>query len=303
MKSLAPIVLFAYNRPTHTKKTLDALALNELASESNLFIYIDGYKSDAKPIEINRINKVKSITQAESRFKSVTIRASVMNKGLAASIINGVSEVVNQYGRIIVLEDDLVTSPFFLRFMNQALDLYHEEEDVACISGYIYPVKEALPETFFIKGADCWGWATWKRSWEIFEEDGSLLLAKLKERSLLNDFNFNNSYPYYKMLEDQITGKNNSWAVRWYASAFLKEKLTLYPSKSFVKNIGFDGTGIHSGKKNFWDSKDLHQGLSLTKIKVEENKNAKTIIGNYFRTIQKKSLFANVKNAVKRLFG
>lgn len=301
VNDLAPIVLFVYNRPKHTKKTLDALAANDLAAQSELYIYLDGVRSDAKKNELGRIQEVESIIRAEKRFKDIVITSSPYNKGLAGSIISGVTEVISKYDKIIVLEDDLITSKYFLKYMNNALNLYHVENDVACISGYIYPVSQKLPETFFIKGADCWGWGTWKRAWDLFEPSGTILLNQLKQNKQFFDFNFFDSYPYTKMLEDQISGKNNSWAIRWYASAYLHQKLTLYPAIPFVRNIGFDGSGTHSGKLNFWHSSCLNEKSSLKKINIHENTNAKKIIAAYFDKIQKRSLASYIKLSVRKI--
>src|SRR5262249_35869456 len=153
------------------------------------------------------------------------------NFGLAQSIVQGVSGTVAQHGRIIVLEDDMVTSPHFLTYMNQALDKYADEARVVSIHGYVYPVEQPLPETFFLPGADCWGWATWKRGWSCFNPDGQFLLNELKRQKLIRDFDFNGAFPYSEMLQAQIKGANDSWAVRWYASALLAGKLTLYPGR------------------------------------------------------------------------
>ncbi len=196
------------------------------------------------PIADYRVKEVREYIRTITGFKSLRIVERETNLGLATSIISGVTEVVNQYGRIIVLEDDMVTSPFFLRYMNDALDLYENEEKVVSIHGYVYPIQ-GLQETFFIKGADCWGWATWKRGWDLFDADGEKLLNELKKAGLLKRFDFDGAYPYTKMLRDQIEGKNNSWAIRWYASALLHDKLTLYPGKSLVHNIGTDASGTH----------------------------------------------------------
>ncbi|MEO6001395.1 MAG: hypothetical protein ABIN89_31375 [Chitinophagaceae bacterium] len=298
MKHLTPIILFVYNRPEHTKKTLDALAANHLAAESELFIYVDGLKSGAQIKDIQKTQEVKKLAEAENRFKKTTIIASDFNKGLASSIIDGVTKTLVTNDRVIVLEDDLETSEYFLHFMNDTLAFYQEDNEVACISGYIYPVDEKLPETFFLRGADCWGWATWKRAWDLFEPDGKYLLDQLTKKKLLYDFNFFDSYPYSKMLKDQIAGKNNSWAVRWYASAYLHEKLTLYPSTSFVRNIGIDGSGTHSGKRDFWQSKHLTGKIHLEKITPLEDKDAKLIVARYFTILMKKSLSGHVKYAI-----
>jgi hypothetical protein len=143
-------------------------------------------------------------------FKSISIIERPKNYGLASSIIDGVSYVVNKHGTVIVLEDDLITSEYFLRFMNDGLKIYNNDFQVASIHGYNYPVKDKLPETFFLRGADCWGWATWKRAWNIFQRDGSLLLKEILERNLQYNFDFEGAYPFTKMLKDQIAGKNGS---------------------------------------------------------------------------------------------
>jgi hypothetical protein len=218
------------------------LKANPLAAQSDLFVFSDGPKNaDAAA----GVAQVRELLKGLTGFRSVTVAERERNFGLAASIISGVTDIVSRHGAVIVLEDDLVTSPHFLRYMNDALELYRDREEVASIHGYIYPVEGALPETFFLRGADCWGWATWKRAWELFEPDGAKLLARLRDGKLTKAFDRDGSYEYTRMLEDQISGRNDSWAVRWYASAFLADRLTLYPGRSLVQNIGMDALGTH----------------------------------------------------------
>ncbi|MFA5804203.1 MAG: hypothetical protein WC879_06135 [Melioribacteraceae bacterium] len=259
---LAPIALFVYNRPWHTKHTVESLSRNILASKSELFIFSDGSKNklDDKNVYLTReyIYSIKG-------FKSVIINERSENLGLSKSIISGVTEIINQYGKIIVLEDDLVTSPFFLEYMNDALEYYEYENRVISIHGYCYPLKINLPETYFLMDTGSWGWATWKRGWEIFEPDGSKLLQEIETKNLARCFNINNSYPFTNMLMNQIKGKNNSWAIRWQASAFLRNKLTLFPGQSLVANIGFDNSGTHSASTSRYNV-----NLTLHKIKVSE---------------------------------
>lgn len=278
---LAPISLFVYNRLEHTKKTVEALQKNELAVGSDLIIFSDAAKneSSAEGIKVLR-DYLKTIVG----FKSINIIERLENFGLAKSVISGVTEVVNQHGKIIVLEDDLVTSPYFLRYMNDALNMYENNDEVISIHGYVYPVKQDLPETFFLKGADCWGWATWKRGWDLFESDGKKLLEQIIEKKAIKEFNFNSTYPYLQMLKGQILGLNNSWAIRWYASAFLKNKLTLYPGHSLIYNIGFDGSGSHSGKTDIFDSLIYSKEIKIGGISLEENKIAKNKIIKYFKS-------------------
>ncbi len=190
--TLAPIILFVYNRPSHTLRTLEALALNELAKESILYIFSDGIKDNADSNSIQKINETREIIKSKQWCKEVIIIERQQNFGLAKSVIEGVTEIINKFQKVIVLEDDLVTSPYFLKFMNETLHKYEKEDSVACISAYIYPIDN-LPELFFIKGADCWGWATWKRAWDLFEPDGSKLLNIIESKKLTSEFDLNKS--------------------------------------------------------------------------------------------------------------
>ena len=275
---LAPIVLFVYNRPWHMRQTIEALQKNELAEASGLFIFSDGPKSgDDK----EKVLEVREYIKTISGFKRVNLVEREQHLGLANSIINGVTEIINKYGRIIVLEDDMVSSPYFLKFMNEALEFYKDEEKVISIHGYIYPVNAQLPETFFLRGADCWGWATWKRGWDLFEPNGRKLLHEIWKRKLQKRFDINGAYPYTKMLEKQIRGKNDSWAIKWYASAFLKNKLTLYPGRTLVFNIGLDGSGMHCRVTNIYDTKVSKEPISIKNIPIEENSVALAGIEKY----------------------
>lgn len=289
---LAPVILFAFNRPEHTKETLVSLKNNVLADRSVLYIYIDGPKVDASVEQIEKINKVKQVAKEQQWCKEVYIIESETNKGLAASVIEGVTEVVGKHGKVIVLEDDLVTDKWFLKFMNDALNVYEKENDIACITGYIYPISKPLPQTFLLKGADCWGWATWKRAWDVFENNGINLLAELECKKLTSDFDFGDTYPYVQMLKDQIAKKNNSWAILWYASAYLKNKYCLYPGHSLVHNIGIDGSGTHSGTSEKFNVVLKNEEIKVEKLRIEENIIVKKNVAEYFS-----SLFHTPKNS------
>jgi len=276
----APIVLFVYNRPEHARKTVVALQNNILASYSELFIYSDGAKNDHAKAKVDEIREyIKTI----NGFKQVTIFNREKNFGLATNIIDGVTKTVNEYGKVIVLEDDMITSPYFLQFMNDALDVYEEVENVACIHGYLYPLNTILSETFFIKGADCWGWAAWKRSWDLFEMDGKKLLKKIMEQKKQHEFNFDGTYNFLRMLKGQISGRNDSWAVRWYASAFLANKLTLYPGISLVNNIGNDASGTHCGESNVFEVIIADRRIDVIKIDIVENKLARSSFVSFYK--------------------
>lgn len=275
----APVALFVYDRPDHTRRTIEALAKNDLASETDLIIFSDASKTESKSAAVA---DVRAYIQLINGFKSVTIFEQDRNLGLAQSIIQGVTKVVNQYGKIIVLEDDLVTSPFFLEFMNDGLDFYKENTGVASIHAYVYPI-EGLPETFFMRGADCWGWATWNDRWSSFETNGQILLDRLISKKLTRHFDLNGAYPFTQMLRDQISGKNNSWAIRWHALAFLENKFTLYPAKTLVLNIGNDSSGTHSANTDVYTSDFAVTRIDISTIPIEENVLAFKAFENYFK--------------------
>lgn len=263
--SFAPVVLFVYNRINHTHKTVLSLSKNEHACDTDLIIFSDDARSKDNK---ESVDEVRAYLNTISGFRSIHIYYRPYNFGLAKSIIEGVSQVLKTYNRIIVLEDDLVTSPYFLTYMNQALNKYENDDRVASIHGYVYPIKSELPETFFLRGADCWGWATWRRGWELFNHDGQYLLDELKKRQLIAAFNFNGAYSYSSMLEGQVKGAYDSWAIRWHASVFLANKLTLYPGRSLVNNIGIDASGTHCAESNSHDAILSSTPINLTSIDV-----------------------------------
>jgi hypothetical protein len=217
-------------------------------------------------------------------FRSVTVHHRAINYGLARSIIDGVTRVLAEHESVIVVEDDIVTAPYFLRYMNDALVRFADDERVASIHGYMYPVKAALPEAFFLPGTDCWGWGTWRRGWALFNPDGRDLLQQLKQRNLTGFFDFNGAHAYTQMLADQVAGRNDSWAVRWYASALLAEKLTLFPGHSLVHNIGNDGSGTHSAPGSSLDVQlDAAGPVNIGGVDVVANMECRAAVEEFFR--------------------
>lgn len=271
--NLAPIVLFVYNRPEHTQQTLEALSNNDLADQSILYIYADGPKENVTNEDLEKIREVETIVNSSNWCGKQEFIPREKNWGLANSIIDGVTKIVTKYGKTIVLEDDLVTSPYFLKFMNEGLEMYEYNNEVASIHGWTYPIDD-LPDTFFIRGADCWGWATWKKGWDLFEHNGHVLLKKLLRGNLSQSFDFNWAYPFTNMLKKQVGGKVDSWAIRWYASAFLNDKLTLYPGKSLVRNIGNDNRGTHMKKTNVFDTIASNKEINMNKIQIQQSEYA-----------------------------
>lgn len=293
----SPIVLFVYNRPIHTRLCIEALALNVEAINSDLFIYSD---YPANPNDIILVNQVRDYINAVKGFRTVTVVNRDKNLGLAASIVSGVTEVLDGHECVIVLEDDLVVSECFLRFMNDALFCYKDDPRVGSIHGYVYPVSDHLPETFFLRGADCWGWATWPRAWKMMRLDGRLLLGELVSRNLEGAFDLGGAYPYTKMLRNQIKGKNNSWAIRWHASLYLRGMLTLYPGKSLVQNIGHDGSGVHSAVSNDLQVCLSHVSPTVGGIEVLENQVALNSVAN-FLTKTHSGILAIIKRSLSKI--
>jgi hypothetical protein len=264
------------------------------AEQSHLFIFSDGPKTEK---DEPKVKEVREYLKTIKGFKNIEIIERDKNWGLANNIIDGITKVVNQYGRVIVLEDDLVTSPYFLKFMNDGLNIYEEEEKVISVHGYVYPIK-GLPEIFFLRGADCWGWATWKRGWDLFEKDGKKLLDELEKRKLTKLFDFNGAYPYTKMLKDQVEGKVDSWAIRWYASAFIHEKLTLYPGISLVKHIGDLGTHI-KGNSWWFDVELSEKPIFVKRIPPIEDPQVRKKFENFFFRMKMKSMIYFAKHPMK----
>lgn len=278
---LAPIALFCYKRLDVLIETVEALKKNELSSKSDIIIFSDGYKTEDDKSDVEAVREyLKSI----EGFNSKKIIEAPKNRGLANSIIAGVSEVVEKYGKVIVIEDDILTSPYFLNYMNDALDMYEKDDEVACISGYTYPIK-TKEQSFFIKKGECWGWATWKRAWEIFEPDGQTLLDMLKSKNLTKEFDYDDSYPFTQMLQDQIDKKNDSWAIRWSASVFLKNKLCLQLGKPVAKNIGFGVKGsTHCVNGESAYNVNLNKGrIKLEKIPIKESEILRNKFAMFFK--------------------
>jgi hypothetical protein len=293
----SPIVLFVYNRPAHTIRVLEKLACNTLATQSNLIVFSDASKEkeDKKNVE-----EVRKLVKAAKGFKSVEVIERTTNMGLADSIIDGVSNILYTHKRIIVLEDDLLTSPFFLEYMNAALDLYEEETDVISIHGYLYPLEVTVPDTFFTKGADCWGWGTWQRGWNLFEKDSIKLLTEIKKRNLSSDFDMSGSVNNSGMLRKQSIGKINSWAIRWHASAYLHNKLTLNPGKSLIQNIGFDRNATHTIDNNYFGVDISVEPINLYKIPIAENLKMKRAIME-FHKLNRPSFLKKAGRLLKRI--
>ena len=239
----APIALFVYNRPEHTRRVLASLRANPEARESDLFVFSDGPGNTAAE---SAVAAVRTVLQGIEGFRTVTIRPRGENAGLAASVIGGVGELCRSHGRVIVLEDDLLLSPHFLRYMSAALDRYADRPEVMQVAGNMFPVAlETTDDALFLPFVSSWGWATWDRAWRLFDPKMGGYQRLAAERQLRRRFNLDGAYDYFGMLRRQISGEIDSWAIGWNLSVFQAGGLVLYPRQCLVENRGFDGSGIH----------------------------------------------------------
>lgn len=294
----APIILFVYNRVFHTKETLKSILANKEAVDTDLYVYADGPKRSEDKASVE---KVRSLFQGLQGFKSVTVREREKNFGLAQNIIAGVTEVIAQHDKAIVLEDDLVLSPHFLRFMNENLDRYQANHTVGSIHGYLIPTDTKLPEAFFLRGADCWGWATWRRAWDLFEKDGKKLLSQLKDLNLEHSFDMGGIAGNLDMLKAQVLGKNNSWAIRWHASLFIANKLTLNPGRSLVNNIGTDNSGEHCITTDVYSTSLSQQPITFSEsIPVTECSLAVKAYQDFYKKLNP-PIFKRILRKTKRM--
>ena len=279
MSALAPIALFVYNRPEHTRRTLKFLQQNLLADESRLYVFSDAAKGTSNEIAVN---EVRELIKTISGFKTTKIIERNENLGLANSIISGVSQLVKDYGKVIVFEDDLLSSPYTLKYFNDALKHYENEEKVMHISAYMYPLAGAdkLPDTFLYRAAHSWGWATWERAWVNFNPDIADLMQRFTKEKV-RDFSIDGTMNFWKQMLEFKKGKNNSWAIRWYASIFLNGGLTLNPSKSLIHNIGHDGTGVHSNIEKTYSVFINKNPVEFFPSEIKENKVAFELIKKF----------------------
>lgn len=284
MTNRAPVALFNYCRPNHSKQVLDALAENIGAAETRLYLIQDGLKLESDPkLERDHALVTQLITEFEWPGEKILVIKNE-NHGLANSIISGVSDLTDEYGKVIVLEDDVVPNKYFLSFMNKALEFYEEVSQVGHVSGYMFPIQtKGLPETFFYNAATCWGWGTWKRAWEHFEPNAGKLVQQLKERNLRREFNLDGAYDFFEMLEKNRDGLNDSWAIRWQASLKLMGLLSLHPRLSYTQNIGFDGSGVHCNETDQFYHERLNDRLyTPDQIHLVENSKARKRMIKYY---------------------
>lgn len=305
--NLAPIVVFAYNRPDHLRQTLEALAKNDLASESVLYVYCDGAKPNATKEQVQQVAENRMVAKSAKGFKELHVIEREENVGLMNNIVGAVTEIVNQYGRVIVFEDDMLTSPGTLCYFNDALETYKDDEKVMHIVSYMFPHRYLLPETFFYTvpypGG---GWATWQRAWKHYSNDIEELYNEWKDD--LSYFNYwdHDGTDLVKQLVDNYKGTLRTWFVRWYAVMLRMGGLTLYPGKSLVTNIGFDGTGdncVRLEHNPYWVEHLAKSIKVVHKHNIRENKWAAREIyafhaGYWYNRRRRNKFFNQVKRSL-----
>jgi len=297
----APVVLFVYNRPSHTYETLKALSENIGVTETDIFVFADGPKNDQNQKELDNIAAVRKIIIENPFDLRIHQHFSDVNKGLANSVVDGINEVFTDHECLIVIEDDLVCSKYFLTFMNQCLATYKDELKVMHVGGYTPPIKGNLNrDIYFLRFATSWGWATWKRSWKKFNNDAEDLMQKIMDRSEQAVYDFNDSHPFFDMLAMQARGEIDSWAVRWNATVFTEDGLAVYPAKSLVKNIGFDGSGVHSGNGNWYQTKNQSTfNPEISDVEVKEDERARSFYADFYKGLNRGSVWQKIKDKIK----
>ncbi|HJU84395.1 MAG TPA: glycosyltransferase family A protein [Holophagaceae bacterium] len=248
MKVFAPIAVFGFNRPQHLERTLQSLAANPEAADTPIHLFCDGPRGPEDEALVAEVHALMD-RFAEGR-RAATVHKSPVNLGLAASITQGVARILEDHDRFIVVEDDLVLSPHFLKFMNEALEAYRDRPEVGCVTGYMYPVPLREPKAVLLPFVTSWGWGTWGDRWKDFNPDGRSLAREIARQGRRREFDLNGSFHMWGMLQDQVHGYNSSWWIRWQATLFLKGSLTVWPGMSLLLNKGMDGTGTHCGPQS-----------------------------------------------------
>jgi len=283
-----PVLVLGYNRPKHLERALIALSSNADSKFTDFYISVDGPKNIT---EESLVDECRKVAKLDYGFLSQKFLFSDMNQGLAKTVISKVSSILKISDSIIVVEDDLIVSKHFLKYMNLGLQTYRSEERVASIHGYQYPVGKISKECVFLRGADCWGWGTWKDRWDSAEFNVDTLLSQFNVKSNRKIFDLGGYQSNYKLLEKQKEGEVDSWAIRWHASMFIQNRLTLYPPESLVMNTGFDGSGIHKDSNNHFYTELSNQSEWIFPTEIRESKIFKKLLIKYFKLLHKKRFY------------
>lgn len=266
--ALAPILFLVYNRPEHTLQTLNALSSSKLAKDSVIHIVCDGPKANATATDLLNIQKVRELVKSKNWCKSNIVIERPVNQGMALSTVNAITDIINEYGKIIVLEDDVLISPHFLEYLNDGLRLFEKDLEISSINGYAekFVIQGSFPDYYMLTGSDCWGWASWKNRWDDFIFDPALVKQKLIAADKLDKFEYGGMVT---LLNQQIEKTVSTWDTQWCASNVLKDRKGIYPKIPFVTNIGFDGSGANGDKKSKVEKPNIEK-LNRYEIKLED---------------------------------
>lgn len=298
---ISPVVVFVYKRLYHTRKCISSLIQNKLAKYTPLYIFCDGSKNEADSAKVKEVRAYLHETLDNTHFfKTTTIIERENNVGLMQNIKEGITQIVNKYGKVIVVEDDIVTARGFLNYMNDALNFYENTPRVMAISGFCaIRNKKNFANTFFMRYFDCWGWATWKRAWDIYKRDPEALLAKNYSESVLKDFNIQGSCNQWQQVIDNATGKICTWAIFFYAAIFFNDGLVLYSKEDMCKNIGNDNTGVHCGSTNIYYRKRLTSRLKINfTSNIEKSQRAEDALRDFYNNMSE--IFEEIRKKDKK---
>lgn len=295
MDNFAPIVLFVYNRPEHTKRTVDALINNTLSGKSALFIFSDGAinENDKKNVE-----EVRNYIRTIKGFSKVEIIERKKNFGLANSVISGVNEIIQSFKQVIVLEDDMISSPYFLKFMNELLNIFEIDQRIFSVTGYTFPIK--IPELYkhplyLSPRSSSWGWGTWKNRWEKADWDLKDFQSFINDKLRVESFN-KGGEDLSRMLKNSISGKVDSWSVKWTYTHFLNNAFCVYPTKSRIINIGADSSGVHTRRTNRFNVDMENDDIEITNV---QNLQPEEEVLKNFRKFFKKNVFSSAINKLR----
>lgn len=285
MSDLAPIAFFAFTRPEHSRLALESIQQADLSAESELYIFVDGPR-EGNDSDKSLVKEVQEIAKEKKWCGTIHYEFSESNKGLAKSIIDGVSKIVKKHGKVIVIEDDLVVSSSFLVYMNSALKKYQNINEVMHISGYMHPIEnQNLADTFFYPTASCWGWGTWDSAWKHMDENAAHLFTELESRDLMGRFTLDGvNKDKLIQLQRVVDKTQNTWAIRWDASVILQDGFSLHPKVSLVRNIGHDKSGIHNNHDSSLNTQVITEKvLEIADIPIEDSKQAMQSMKNFYR--------------------
>jgi hypothetical protein len=293
--SSTALAVFAYRRPSHLGRVLEALTrqLQEIPLPVHLFL--DGPRGNQ---DVPAVRACHLIAEQAARDIDLQLHRASFNRGLYRSLTEGVSAVLEQHPQVIVLEDDILTSPHFLRYMLDGLRCYADDTRVAAIHGFSPPIPAELPDTFFLRGADCWGWATWRDRWSLFRSDAAAMAAEIRDGGLAMDFDLGGRVPNLQLLDARAAGTSGSWAICWHASCFLADRYTLHPGRSLVVNIGMDQSGEHCGPSPAMQARLSDRPVLVRVQPVEEQAE---IVLAYAIQMGRRSLFQRLKTRLHAL--